>query len=165
MQKTTTNERDELSQKIKRLETRYNVMMHGKLVPTPLALKVMDEIKRAEKELEALDHEAAEVAKMARLTTDETFEILSIPLIADVLNDLVTGVDGTLRRNGLVPTVFGEYTRKIRKYSLAIIDRLEAARGELPTVHDDDGFLLDAIKKKTLSYIKQRAKDFHGNSI
>lgn len=137
--------------------------MHGKYVPTPLALKVMDEIRDAKKELDALDHKAAEVAKMAKLTTDETFEILAIPLIADVLNDFVAGVDGTLRRNGLVPTVYGDYAKKIQKYALAMIDTLELARGEIPPIHDEDGHLVDAIRKKTLSYIKQRIRCIHSN--
>lgn len=163
MQKTENENRDELSQRIKRLKARYNVMMHGKYVPTPLALKVKDEINAAKKELEALDNRAVEVAKMAKLTTDETFEILAIPLIADVLSDFVTGVDETLRRNGLVPTVYGDYTKKIRKYSLAMIDTLEKARGEIPPIHDEDGHLVDAIKKKTLSFIRQRIRHIHGN--
>lgn len=72
------------------------------------------------------------------------------------MNDIVAGVDATLRRNKVKETVFGMYTSQIRRAALAMVDTLDLAGKSLPQLLDVDDALVDAIKKKLMSFIKQR---------
>ena len=74
------------------------------------------------------------------------------------MNDIVAGVNATLRRNGCQETVFGDYTRQIRQAALAMVDTLDHANESLPRLLDVDDTLVDAVRKKLMSFIKQRLK-------
>lgn len=107
-------------------------------------------------DIRALDRDAAERLALAKTPIDDVLEIVAIPLLADVMNDIVAGVDATLRRNNIKETVFGIYITQIRRASLAMIDTLAEADANLPRLLDADDTLIDALRKKLMSFIKQR---------
>lgn len=72
------------------------------------------------------------------------------------MNDIVAGVDRTLRRNGCQETVFGEYTSQIRAAALAMVNTLDTAEDNLPRLLEVNDTLIDAVKKKLMSFIRQR---------
>ena len=151
-------ERAKLSERLNALSARYNAAMRGRMVPTQQAVKIKREMAVVRKEIEHLDREAAERLALANAPIDEILEVIAIPLLADVMNDLIAGVDGMLRRNGCQETVFGDYTRQIRRAALAMVDTLNMAEDNLPRLLDVDDTLVDAVKKKLMSFIKQRLK-------
>jgi len=84
--------------------------------------------------------------------------VIAIPLLADVIIDLVAGVDSTLRKHGVQETVFGIYTARIRQASMAMVDTLAVSEEGLPKLLEVDDTLVDAVKKKLMSYVKRRLK-------
>lgn len=64
-------------------------------------------------------------------------------------------VDGTLRKYGCQETIFATYTQQIRRASLAIIDTLATAEFGQQLLDVDDT-LVDALRKKIISFLKQR---------
>lgn len=149
-------DRTRLTDRIKTLNARYKELMQGRTIPSPKALRIRNEIETLQKEVDALDRDAAERLALEKAPIDEVLEVIAIPLLADVMNDLVAGVDGMLRRNGCQETVFGDYTRQIRRAALAIVDTLEPTKSELPRLLEVDDTLIDAVKKKLMSFIKQK---------
>lgn len=150
--------RAEKAWELARLNAKYTEMMRGKMIPSPRALKIKRQAILLEDEIKRLDRDAAEQLALEKCPVDEVLEVIAIPLLADVINDVVAGVDGTLRRNGVQETVFGLYTAQIRQAALAMVDTLDQAESNLPRLLDVDDTLIDAIKKKLMSFIKRRLK-------
>ena len=138
------------------LKSKYAEAMRGRMVPSAKATRLMREIDSLKAEIEAADRDAAEMLALEKAPVDEVLEVIAIPLLADVMNDIVAGVDGMLRRNGCQETVFGIYTAQIRHAALAMVDTLDNAKEGLPRLLDVDDTLVDAVKKKLMSFIKQR---------
>lgn len=150
------NERKELEDEINRLDRKYNYLMRNRMVPSPACSAIKREISILKDRINKLDRDAAERLALEKAPVDDVLEIVAIPLLADVMNDLVAGVDGNLRRHGIQETVFGIYTAQIRKAALAMVETLDSTRNGLPNLLDVDDTLIDAIKKKLMSFIKQR---------
>ncbi len=148
-------DRTKLAGRIGALRARYSEAMRGRMVPTQKALKIKDEINTLRRHVDEIDRDAAQRLALEKAPVDEVLEVIAIPLLADVMNDLVAGVDGMLRRNGCQETVFGDYTRQIRRAALAMVDTLDLAEDNLPKLLDVDDTLVDAVKKKLMSFIKQ----------
>lgn len=144
-----------LQSRLSNLEMQLATAMRGRMTPSAKALKIKGEIDAVRKEIQALDRDAAERLALEKAPVDEVLEVIAIPLLADVMNDLVAGVDGMLRRNGVQETVFGIYTSQIRKAALAMVDTLDHSQANLPRLLDVDDTLVDAVKKKLMSFIKQ----------
>lgn len=133
-------------------------MVHGRMVPSEKAIRIRSEIIKLKQQIDIIDREAAERLALSKAPIDEVLEVIAIPLLADVMNDLVAGVDGMLLRNGCQETIFGDYIKQIRRAALAIIDTLDHADDNLPRLLDVDDTLVDAVKKKLISFIRQRLK-------
>lgn len=140
------DKRTELVADKRRAEAAYDIAMRGRMVPSPRAMRIKEEIKALQREIDRLD----------RAPVDEVLEIIAIPLLADVMNDLVAGVDAMLRRNGCQETVFAEYTRQIKRATMAMVDTLGNAEADMPKLLDVDDTLVDAVRKKLMSFIRQR---------
>lgn len=109
--------------------------------------------------LEAAESEARRRLALSQIPLDQTIEIIALPLIAEVMVDLCCGVDTMLREAGVGATKFGDICRQINRLSLELVDTLRA--GAVTGIADlsmDDETLVEAIKKKTKSYIRQRLK-------
>lgn len=150
------NDRNKLTERLTTLNLRYNDAMRGRMVPTSAAIKLKRQINSLSKEIHDIDRDAAKRLALEKAPVDDVLEVIAIPLLADVMNDLVAGVNAMLRRNGVQETVFGTYTSQIRKATLAMVDTLDHADASLPRLLDVDDTLVDAVKKKLMSYIKQR---------
>lgn len=148
--------RQSLQRDVETLKGRYSQAMKGRLVPSPKALSIQREIIATENKIKELDREAAERLALEKAPVDEVLEVIAIPLLADVLNDLIAGVNGMLRKHGVSETVFGDYAAQIKKNALAIVNTLSVAQEGLPNLLDVNDALIDAIKKKLMSFIKQR---------
>lgn len=149
-------DRRELLRTLDMLKAKYEVAMRGRLVPSTMAVKIKSEMVEVQRAIDALDRKAAERLALEKAPVDDVLEVIAIPLLADVMNDLVAGVDAMLRRNGCQGTVFGDYTRRIRRDTMAIVDTLDHADANLPRLLEVDDALVDAVKKKLMSFIKQR---------
>lgn len=150
------SDRQKLTEKLAALEAKYNAAMRGRMVATPAAMRIKREMADIEYDIINLDRLAAERFNLGQAPLDEVLEVIAIPLLADLMNDLVAGVDGNLRKRGISQTVFSTYTTQIRRASLAMIDTLAEAEANLPRLLDTDDTLIDALRKKLLSFIKQR---------
>lgn len=149
-------EREKLQSELLVLKNKHRELMRGRMVPSSKAQAVQSRILALQKEIERLDTDAAERLAMEKAPIDDVLGVIAIPLLADVMNDLVAGVDGMLRRHGVQETVFGIYTSQIRRAALAMVDTLDHADANLPRLLDVDDTLVDAVKKKLMSFIKQR---------
>lgn len=145
-----------LQKKLAELDARYKELMKGRVVPNSRASYVSRQMIEIEKEIKKLDSEAADKFALSRIPIDQALEVIAIPLLADVINDVVAGVDATLRRNGVQETVFKMYTLQIRKAAMSIVDTLAVSEEGLPKLLDVDDTLVDAVKKKLMSFIKSR---------
>lgn len=150
------NYREQLGIRLNALKVRYSDAMRGRMVPSSAALKTKKEIDALRTEIKELDRDAAERLALSKAPVDEVLEVIAIPLLADVINDVVAGVNKTLRKNGVQETIFGIYTAQIRKAALAMVDTLDHADANLPRLLDEDDTLIDALRKKLMSFIKQR---------
>ena len=151
-------DRANLQRRIEALQLKLSQLMRGRLVPSTRAQIVQREIIEVKNEIKRLDREAAERLALEKAPMEKVLEVIAIPLLADVMNDLVARVDGTLRRAGVQETIFGEYVRQIRSAALAMVDTLEHADSNLPRLLDVNDTLVDAVHKKLMSFIKQRLK-------
>lgn len=151
-----TQTRSQLTKEASALKSRLRSLMQGRLVPTPKAAALSRRIDDIEDRIRAIDTEAANRLALARAPVDDVLEVIAIPLLADVINDVVAGVDATLRRNGCEETVFGIYTRQIRQAALAMVDTLALGQEHLPDLLAVDDTLVDAVRKKLMSFIRQR---------
>lgn len=149
-------EREHLQRKIDELKARHRELMRGRIVPSSRAQKVQRDILALQDEIDRLDKDAAERIALENAPIDEVLEVIAIPLLADVMNEVVAGVDAMLRKHGAQQTVFGMYTSQIRNAALAMVDTLAVTEAGLPKLLDVDDMLVDAVKKKLMSFIKQR---------
>lgn len=140
------------------LKCRHRELMRGRMVPSSRAQAVQRKILALQAEMKRMDSDAAEKLALEKAPIDEVLEVIAIPLLADVMNDLVAGVDGMLRRQGVQETVFGMYAVQIRAAAMAMVDTLAASEQGLPKLLDVDDTLVDAVKKKLMSFIKRRLK-------
>lgn len=150
------NDRDKINSRIEVLKLQLNDAMRGRVVPSAKAVKIRQEIDELNDVLYRMDRDAAERLAMSKAPIDEVLEVIALPLLADVMNDIVAGVDAMLRRNGVPETVFGTYTGQIKKAALAMVNTLDHAEAGLPRLLDVDDTLVDAVRKKLMSFIRQR---------
>lgn len=148
-------ERQKLTERIKTLTARYNEMVRGCVMPSPKAMRLRNEILTLKQHVDTLDRDAAERLALSKAPIDDVLEVIAIPLLADVMNDLVASVDGMLRRNGCQETVFGEYVRTIQRAAMAMVDTLSGTKDDLPKLLEVNDTLVDAVKKKLMTFIKQ----------
>jgi len=154
----SNNERAELQKLLDKLSIQHRELMHGRMVPSSRAQVVQRKMLAIQDEIKRLDREAAERLALEKAPIDDVLEVIAIPLLADVMNDLVAGVDATLRRAGAQETIFGIYTSQIRRAALAMVDTLDHAESNLPKLLEVDDTLVDAVKKKLMSFIRQRLR-------
>lgn len=152
------NVRAGLQKRLDRLKEQHAELMRGRLVPSLRAQIVQRKILDIQNEIKALDREAADRLALGKIPIDNALEVIAIPLLADVIIDLVAGVDSTLRKHGVQETVFGIYTARIRQAAMAMVDTLAASEEGLPKLLEVDDTLVDAVKKKLMSYVKRRLK-------
>lgn len=153
-----TTQRQSLQNNLRNLESKYAESMRGRMVPSPKAIRIKAEINALQDEINRLDRDAAERLALEKAPVEEVLQVIALPLLADVMNDLVADVDAMLRRNGVQQTVFADYTRQIRRAALAMVDTLDHADENLPRLLDVDDTLVDAVRKKLMSFIRQRLK-------
>lgn len=150
------DQRTLLAKRANELSERYKTEMRGRMVPSTKALRIKRELNDVLQQIADLDAEAANRLALEKAPIDEVLEVIALPLLADVMNDVVAGVDAMLRRNGCQETVFSLYTRQIRKAAMAMVDTLQHGEEHLPDLLAVDDTLVDAVKKKLMSFIKQR---------
>lgn len=150
--------REKLIFDLQQLQRQYRELMVGKVMPTPKAMAVKRKMIAIEAECRKLDCDAADRMALSRAPIDEVLEIVALPLLADVMNDMVARVDGMLRKYGTQGTVFGIYTSQIRTAALAMVDTLDQAEAGLPRLLDVDDTLVEAIHKKLMSFIRRRLR-------
>ncbi len=149
-------ERQKLQGELDKLKLQRRELMRGRMVPSSRAQVVQRKILAVQDEIKRLDRDASERLALERAPIEDVLEIIAIPLLADVMNDIVAGVDGMLRRAGVSETIFSIYVSQIRRAALAIIDSLDQAEAGLPRLLDVDDALVDAVKKELMTFIKQR---------
>lgn len=152
---TSAEERKRLTDQIDCLKMQFNDVMRGRVVPNAKAVKIRHEIDDLNDRIYEIDREVAKRLAFERVPIEESLEIISLPLLADVMNDIVAGVDAMLRRNGCHETAFGVYSRQIQKAALAMVSTLDHADEGMPPLLEIDDTLIDAVKKKLMSFIKQ----------
>ena len=111
--------------------------MRGRVVPNAKAVKIRQEIDLLYDQMHRLDRDATERLALSEAPIDEVLEVIALPLLADVMNDIVAGVDGMLGGKG------------------CMVNTLKHADDQLPRLLDVDDTLVDAVKKKLRSFIKQ----------
>lgn len=150
-------EREQLQSRLRHQQRLLADAMRGRLVPSKKAVKINEAIQITKAQIEQLDRDAAEELALKNAPIEDVLEVIALPLLADVMNDFVAGVDGMLRKHGCQQTVFATYTQQIRRASLAIIDTLASCDFGQQLLDVDDT-LVDSIKKKIISFLKQRMK-------
>lgn len=140
------------------LRTEFAREMRHRMVVSPHAASLTRQIEQLTADIEQLLTERKDVVNMRDMNYEECLQIMMIPLIADVMNDMIAAVNGNLRRHGVCPTKFGELGSEIKRLSLLILDTL----GGLPPSFSDTDTLIDAIEKKCMTYLKQRYKQEYG---
>lgn len=153
---TENEKRSELQQLLEREKMKLISLMRGRMVPTRKAVASRMKIEELEQELLTLNRQEAERLSIGKEPIEEVMGIVAIPLLADVLVDMVAGVDAMLRRNGAQETVFSTYTRRIRREALAMVDLLAQSTSGLAGLVEVDDTLVDSVKKKLLSFVRQR---------
>lgn len=148
--------REKLQIELTRLKKQYEKLMNGRMIPSSRAQLCLLKYQALQKEIKRIDTDATERLALEKLPIDDVLEIIAIPLLADVMNDLVASVDGILRHAGAQETVFGIYTSQIKKAAMAMVDTLDNTEGNLPKLLEVDDSMVDAIRKKIMSFIKQR---------
>lgn len=150
------SERKRHADRIETLVALHRNEMQGRMVPTAKAVRLQRQIIRLRQEIEASDREQVRESRFMQLPHEAVLEIMSLPIIADVLNDLASGVDSSLRSAGISETVFGDATRQMRSLALKVVDVLAKADNGLGDLIEYDETLVRAVTKKVLSYIDQR---------
>lgn len=153
---TEKTERERLQARLRHLQSRLAEQMKGRFVASPKAVKTQEEIQDIHDELKRLESRAVDRLNFEKMPTDEVLAILTIPLLADVMNLLTAELNGTLRRHGVAESVFGDYSRKIQRISLQLMDKL--ALSELGMLIDLDDTIVESVSKKLKNYVKQRLK-------
>lgn len=134
--------------------------LHRKPAITPAtASRIADleeRIATAKAELREIDRYEAGQLRLREVPIDDIMEIVAMPILADVMNDITAGIDKMLRRQGLAQSVFGERVAVIRREAMAIVDTLAQSEAGLPALLDVDDTIVDAIRRKLLSFIRRR---------
>ena len=151
-------DRATLQRRLGKLRSKHVELMRGRLVPSTRAQLIQREIIDVKNEIKRIDRDAAQRLALEKAPIDKVLEVIAIPLLADVMNDIVAGVDATRRDAGVQETIFGDYIKQIRSLALAMVDTLDLTDAELPRLLDVDDTLVDAVRKKLMSFIKQRLK-------
>lgn len=141
-------ERQRLQDALIVLQRQFTAEMRGRMVPTLKAHMISKKIDETKDSITALDNETARQLAISKLPTDSALEIIALPLLADVVYDIVIGVNSTLKKAGVEETVFGNYARQIRTAARSIMETLENADEGLPKLIEVDDTLVDAVKKK-----------------
>lgn len=115
-----------------------------------------ERLARAKADLTGIDRYEADQLRLREIPIDDVLEIVALPILADVMNDFTAGIDKMLRDHGLTRSVFAERVAVIRRETLAIIDTLAKSEAGLPNLLEVDDTVVDAIRKKLLSFIRQR---------
>ena len=149
-------DREILQARLNNLNVLMRKAMAGRLVPNKRAVEINEAIQLTKAQIEQLDRDAVDKLNLEKMPIEKTLEIIAMPLLADVMNDFVADVDGTLRKYGCQQTVFATYTQQIRRASLAMIDTLANSESGLTNLLDADDTLVDALRKKIISFLKQR---------
>lgn len=161
---TPHNERAALRREIDRAADRYNAACGSSVTLTPRAARALAELRTLRARASDLDRQAAQRLALSKAPIDDVLAVIAVPLLADVMNDIVASVDDVLRRRGCAETVFGLYTADIRRAALAMVDTLDRAEESLPRLLDVDDTLVAAIRKKLMSFLRQRLNiTDHGN--
>lgn len=155
-QHDSTRELLRLNARLDDLQRRHRQAMRGRMVPSAEATRLQRQILETDRQIAVEKQRQSEWLQLCKAPIDDVLEVIAVPLLADVLNDVVSGVDGMLRRQGCQETIFTEYTLTIRRAAMAIVDTLEHSREDLPRLLEYDDTLVDAVKKKIMSFIRQR---------
>lgn len=148
-------QREQLQSRLQHQQRLLAEAMRGRLIPTKKAVEINESIQLTKAQIEQLDRDAIDKLNLEKMPIEKALEIIAMPLLADVMNDFVADVDGTLRKYGCQETIFATYTQQIRRASLAIIDTLATAEFGQQLLDVDDT-LVDALRKKIISFLKQR---------
>lgn len=109
------SERLELQRQLTNAEAKFLKYRGSGVIPTPKALRYRRTADELRRQIARMDREAAEQYAIAQTPIEDIIEVMIVPLLADVMNDIVAGVDASLRRNGISGTVYGIFTQQIRK--------------------------------------------------
>ena len=101
-----TTQRQSLQNNLRNLESKYAEAMRGRMVPSPKAIRIRAEINVLQDEINRLDRDAAERLALEKAPVEEVLQVIALPLLADVMNDLVADVDAMLRRSTQEAHVF-----------------------------------------------------------
>lgn len=148
--------RQQLEDKLRVLNAKFETEMRGRMIGTPKAMKIRAAAIAVQAEIDRLDREAAEELAFCKAPLDEALQVIMIPLLADVMNAVVADVNGMLLKRGCGQTVFGQCTATIQRTALKMVDALAASEAGLPKLLDVDDMVVDTVRKKLLSFIKQR---------
>ena len=107
-------DRATLQRRLEKLRSKHVELMRGRLVPSTRAQLIQREIIDVKNEIKRIDRDAAQRLALEKAPIDKVLEVIAIPLLADVMNDIVAGVDATLRDAGVQETIFGDYIKQIR---------------------------------------------------
>lgn len=125
------------------------------------AQRLMNEILNVEKQIkEAEDYEAKPLVELVgRDKVNESNLVtlmLEAHLAADFLTDCTFNIKSTVQKLGLRAVTIVPELEEIRKKSNEFAERLMSISSEFNDLMIEDETLIDALHKKTLSYIKQR---------
>lgn len=93
-------ERAILTKRIKVLTERHNNLTRGRMIPPPKAIRLRNEILALKTQIDAIDRETANRLALEKAPIGDVLSVIAIPLLADIMNDIVADVDGMLCRNG-----------------------------------------------------------------
>ena len=117
---------------------------------------IEDRLAQAKADLREIERYEAGQLRLREAPIEQLLEIVALPLLADVMNDFTAGIDSMLRAHGLPNSVFAERVAVIRREAMAIIDSLAKSEAGLPDLLTVDDTLVDAIRRKLLSFIRRR---------
>ena len=83
----TKEQRDRLVTRRADMKHLLNMEMRNRMVPTSAAVRINKEIQAIQKQIDAIDREAAERLRINSAPIDEVLQIVAIPLLADCMND------------------------------------------------------------------------------
>lgn len=148
--------RQELKRRLDRLRTRVDELTRGKSCYPPKVARMMEEIDIIKGQIAEIDNYAMRYMAYESIKPSELLEVAMIPLVADVMNDILASVEGMYSRAGLTGTIFYEHVKQIRKSTMAIIDLTVSEAPNLTFLLDHDDTLIDALRKKLRSYVVRK---------
>lgn len=125
-------------------------------IPPAKAVRMMTRIDELRRAIALSDKEQVRAFKVNAVPREAILEIIAIPLLADVLNDFIAGVNATLRNYGLPDSVYADYAHKIQSLSLKLVDVLYESQTELSALIDYDDYLVGSIAKRIRSFLDSR---------